>query len=257
MQAYNEAIAKAKPPSTGKFSDLITVYKRSAEFTTRRAKTQKDYLRYIALIETKFGSMPISALGAPAVRGVFKEWKDELAQHGLRHADYAWTVLQRILSVAKDRGKISTNPCERGGRLYEAERSDKLWTDDHVKQFLDKAPKHLRLPLMLALWTGQRQGDLLRLPWSAYDGQFIRLRQRKGKRGKGRRVKIPVGTETAKQAAKQPIRSRLFSAEKRELCRDFNSGRTRTRTLDPLIKSPLIFVIDQHPFRHDLLVFSR
>jgi integrase len=47
---------------------------------------------------------------------------------------------------------------------------------------------------MLALWTGQRQGDLLRLPWSAYDCHFIRLRQRKGKRGKGRRVKIPVGT---------------------------------------------------------------
>jgi hypothetical protein len=28
---------------------------------------------------------------------VFKEWKDELATSALRHADYAWTVLQRIL----------------------------------------------------------------------------------------------------------------------------------------------------------------
>ena len=33
-----------------------------------------------------------------------------------------------------------------------------------------RAPAHLHLPLLLALWTGQRQGDLLRLPWSAYDG---------------------------------------------------------------------------------------
>jgi integrase len=41
---------------------------------------------------------------------------------------------------------------------------------------------------VLALWTGQRQGDLLRLPWSAYDGKFIRLRQSKT----GRRVTIPV-----------------------------------------------------------------
>ena len=46
---------------------------------------------------------------------------------------------------------------------------------------------------MLALWTGQRQGDLLVLPWSAHDGQFIRLRQRKCKKGKGGRVEIPVG----------------------------------------------------------------
>jgi Phage integrase family len=37
----------------------------------------------------------------------------------------------------------------------------------------------LPLPLLLALWTGQRQGDLLRLPWSAYEGTHIRLRQSK------------------------------------------------------------------------------
>ena len=29
----------------------------------------------------------------------------------------------------------------------------------------------------VALETGQRQGDLLVLTWSAYDGEWIRLRQ--------------------------------------------------------------------------------
>jgi hypothetical protein len=42
---------------------------------------------------------------------------------------------------------------------------------------------------MLALWTGQRQGDLLRLPWSGYDGSVIRLKQGKT----GARVTVPVG----------------------------------------------------------------
>jgi integrase len=46
---------------------------------------------------------------------------------------------------------------------------------------------------MLALWTGQRQSDLLRLPWSAYDGTHIKLRQSKGGR-RGRHLKIPIGT---------------------------------------------------------------
>ena len=45
MQAYNEAVGKSKPPNTGKFSDLIALYKKSTEFTTRGAKTKKDYLR--------------------------------------------------------------------------------------------------------------------------------------------------------------------------------------------------------------------
>ena len=37
--------------------------------------------------------------------------------------------------------------------------------------------------------TGQRQGDLLRLPWSSFDGSAVRLRQSKG----GVRVTVPAG----------------------------------------------------------------
>jgi len=50
-------------------------------------------------------------------------------------------------------------------------------------------PAAQRLPFLLAIWTGQRQGDLLVLPCSAYDGTCIRLKQSKG----GKRVTIPVG----------------------------------------------------------------
>jgi integrase len=77
----------------------------------------------------------------------------------------------------------------KGGRLYRASRADKVWSLDDEANFLCKSPEHLRLPFLLALWTGQRQGDLLRLPWSAYDGTHIRLRQSKT----GIRVVIPVG----------------------------------------------------------------
>jgi len=91
-------------------------------------------------------------------------------------------MLARILSVAKDRGRIVVNPCERGGRLYNATRVDSIWSIDDEAAFLQHAPAHLHLALLLALWTGQRQGDLLRLTWSAYDGKHIRLRQSKSMR---------------------------------------------------------------------------
>lgn len=94
-----------------------------------------------------------------------------------------------MLSWGVDRGIIAANPCERGGRLYRASRNEKIWTDDDETNFLKHAPAHLHLALLLGLWTGQRQGDLLRLPWSAYDGTHIRLRQSKT----GARVSIPVG----------------------------------------------------------------
>jgi integrase len=188
--AYNAAAAKLKPKLTGAVLELITAFKASTDFTGLAPRTQSDYARHLTAIETKWGKVPLAALGDRRIRGDFKEWRDKLAAKSLRQADYAWTVLQRVFSVAKDRGKISVNPCERGGRLYEADRTDKLWTDEHVERFMAAAPIHLHLPLMLALWTGQRQGDLLRLTWDAYDGAFIRLRQSKGRR----RVKIPVGS---------------------------------------------------------------
>jgi integrase len=50
------------------------------------------------------------------------------------------------------------------------------------------APQTLQRALVLALESGQRQGDLLVLPWSAFDGTWIRLRQSKT----GRKVNVPV-----------------------------------------------------------------
>ena len=98
-------------------------------------------------------------------------------------------MLALVLAWGMDRGMVAANPCAKGGRLYKGNRVDKIWTPEDEAAFLRSAPAHLHLPLLLALWTGQRQGDLLRLPWSAYDGTRIRLRQSKT----GAPVSIKVG----------------------------------------------------------------
>ena len=140
------------------------------------------------MIEAAFGDLPLAALDDRRVRGEFKAWRDNFAGTP-RKADYAWSTLARIFSFSKDRGLIASNPCEGGGRLYSADRTDKIWTDADVTRFLASASPGMALAIMLALWSGQRQGDLLALPWSAYDGRHIRLQQSKT----GRRVTIPVG----------------------------------------------------------------
>jgi integrase len=146
---------------------------------------------------------------------VFLDWRDKLALSSPRQADYAWTVLAAVLTWAKDRVKIPINPCERGGRVYHGTRVDKVWSIEDEEAFLKSAPAHLHLPLLLALWTGQRQGDLLRLPWSAYDGKVIRLRQSKSVRKGGRRpvnVTVPVGAplKEALDAAAKHKRSTII-----------------------------------------------
>jgi integrase len=168
---------------------LLHGYQASSEFAGLRERTRADYVKQTKLIEVAFGDMPLNALNARGARAEFMVWRDQLAIGSRRQADYAWTVLARVFSWSKDRGLVSENPCERGGRLYRGSRADKVWTNDDEAAFYRSAPSHLQLPVLLALWTGQREGDLLRLTWSAYDGEMIRLKQSKT----GARVSIPVG----------------------------------------------------------------
>jgi len=137
--------------------------------------------------------MPVGALEDKRARGDFKEFRDSFSGTP-RKADYLWTTIARVLSVAKDRGKIAVNVCERGGRLYESDRSEIVWTAEDIRAFCGAASVELQAALLLALWTGQRQGDLLRLTWKDYDDTYIRMRQSKGSGRKGRRrVSIRVG----------------------------------------------------------------
>ena len=192
MRLYNEAVASYKKKSAETFSSLIDYFKDCSEYKDIGDKSKRAYDGYLKLIEGKFGSMPIGAIEDKRVRGDFKEFRDSFSDTP-RKADYVWTTIARVLSVAKDRGKIAVNVCERGGRLYESDRSEIVWTAEDIRVFCGVAAVELQAALLLALWTGQRQGDLLRLTWKDYDGTYIRMRQSKG-RGKGRRrVTIPVG----------------------------------------------------------------
>ena len=188
VHAYNEAHTSIRQPRAGTLMTVIAEYKAAPEFTQLAKDTRRAYLNYIKLIEEEFGDLPLAALADRRIRGEFKAWRDKFAQTP-RKADYAWTTLARIMSFAKDRGTIATNPCEKGGRLYTADRTDKFWGESEIADLLSVASPEIKLALVLALWTGQRQGDLLRLPWSSYDGSHLRLRQSKT----GRRIVMPTG----------------------------------------------------------------
>jgi integrase len=192
IESYQKAHRELRKAPEGTLAALIAAYKTSTDFTRRTPQTKKSYLHYLKLIEAEFGDLPITALSDPKVRGVFKAWRDGM-QETPRKADLAWTILRRVLSVAKDRGQITINPCEKGGRLYKANRAEKIWTEDHIARFTAVAPPHLILALELALWTGQRQGDLLKLCWTDYRNGRLHVFQEKTKT----HVVIPVATSLA------------------------------------------------------------
>lgn len=190
---YDRLKALARAPDPDSFLSLIRMYERM-EFHRKSKATQRSYRPFIAAIEKKFGRMPLEAIDDYGARTVFLEWRETMADRP-RTADLAWSVLQRIMAFGVDKEKIRRNPCEKAGRLADTgTRRESVWSSDDVEEFKKHAPAHVLEVFLMALWTGQRQGDLLRLRWSAYDGAHIRLEQSKTKA----RVTVKVSDELKK-----------------------------------------------------------
>src|SRR6516225_1836695 len=109
IASYNAAIATKVATPEGRLLALIQAYQKTEGFRGRRERTRADYIKHIVKIEQKFGDMPIKALADPRTRGILLDWRDELAVSSKRQADYTFSVLAKILSTAKDRGKITVN----------------------------------------------------------------------------------------------------------------------------------------------------
>jgi len=187
-ESYAEAELHAiRGPKTG-LSGIITKYKNSADFTELKESTREEYERLLESVEEEFGTMPHPALEDLKARGAFLEWRDKMAKkHGLREAENRLTRLARVLAWAFDRGLLRMNVLARWERKYSSDRSEMIWTPDHIEKFNKVAPEDMRLALFAALHTGQRQGDLLALQWPQYVGGELRFRQSKGQK----RVLVP------------------------------------------------------------------
>ncbi|WP_141340927.1 tyrosine-type recombinase/integrase [Bradyrhizobium sp. USDA 3458] len=179
----------------GTLNSLIRSYTTSIEFEQKlAASTQAEYKRMLTKSEAEFGTMPIAALDDARVRKDLLEWREKVARSsGQREADNRLSAISAMLTWACDRGQLSANHLRGFKRLYHVDRSEIIWLPEHIAAFMGVASLEMQQALILGLHTGQREGDLLRMPWSAYDGSSISLRQGKSRRGAtlGPLVQIP------------------------------------------------------------------
>lgn len=190
MQEFSAKSKEGRMPAADTVAGLVASYKASPAYKDLSKVSKRDYDPFLADISDSFGDMPTIALEDHGARTIFKEWRDGMAANP-RKADRAWSVIRRVFSWATDGELIKRNPCTGGGRLYAGSRADIIWNKDQIATVLEKCPDRIKQALMLALWTGQRQGDLLALTWTAYDGTRIRLKQSKT----GKRVTILVHSD--------------------------------------------------------------
>lgn len=188
LDAYAAAERTMLQRHAGTLTQLIRAFTLSPEFEKRAESTRKEYRRMLTKLEARFGTMPIAALDDLRVRQDFMSWRAEVARSsGDREADNRLSVVSAMLSWARDNGRVTANHISGFRRLHKSDRSEMIWLPEHIEKFMRVAPVEMQRALILALHTGQRQGDLLRLTWTNYDGAFVSLRQGKT----GRRVEIP------------------------------------------------------------------
>ncbi len=184
---------------------LLDSYQDSQKFKGRAQRTRQDYSEILNTLRLKFGDVPIASLNERGIRATVLDWRDEYGEDSARQADYHLAVLNIAVNWALDRewSELDRNPFAKAGKLYNADRSDKTWSAEQIRRLLAVAPVHVALPFLLALYTGQRQGDLLALCWKQYDGTRINLRQSKTKRHVS--VKLAGPAKAALDAARAAL----------------------------------------------------
>lgn len=161
---------------------LVTSYQASPEFKRLGDRTRHEYRRILSDI-----CSPVDGMGHGT-----KKWRHLTYERVLAHvrdpladtprkADTYVSVLSAVYSWAVKRRMTKENPCRGIERLYQGGEGYRAWTVREMEAFAKGATEDEYRIFALALYTGQRSGDLCRLTWFQYDGTTIRLTQGKTK----------------------------------------------------------------------------
>lgn len=198
LAAAQEAQAHRPAPSPAYISGLVLAFLKSPEFARLAATTQRDYRRHLDEFRDEFGDWRTALFEDPRVAQDLAEWRDGAS--GARTGDMRISVVSRLFGWARGRGLTNARPAEALERVYSADRSDMIWTDDDLARLMAKAAPELQRAVRLAVLTGLRQGDLIRLPWSAVNDVAIQVRTSKRKRA----AVIPVTADLRALLAETP-----------------------------------------------------
>ena len=164
---------------------------------TLEPRTQKDYRRHLKVLAREFGdARPDEVL--PRHIGQFLT-----VTKGPIQRNRIVAVLSAVYTKAVGRWYVADkNPCI-GVERNPSKKRDRYVSDAEYAAVYALHGPRMQIAMDLALLTGQRQGDLLRLPWSKVTTEGVEFRQ--GKTGK----RLLVMTSPDLEAVLQRARSLL------------------------------------------------
>lgn len=214
--AYRALAGLPEPaPRAGTFAALAHLYRRSPEWAQLAHSTRRDYNRYIDIILNCWGADSVRGIEPMHVASLRDEYADippPDAKHRTKaleaYADRGAAAngllraLSSMLSFGVERGYASSNPAKEvsklaGGDGYSA------WPAEAIARLREHARPELWWVAAFALYTGQRQSDVLGMLHSHVSGGSVYVKQDKT----GKEMWIPLHRDLKRIADEIPRRS--------------------------------------------------
>lgn len=159
-----------------KVKNITALYRSSPEFHALEPNSRRNYEQAFKYLDDIM-DMDADKLTRPKILDL----RDTLAERSVHRCRMGIWVLNNILTYGYDRGLCEYNHAARVKGLPKTKPIPR-WTESECDQFYKTAPDYLRLAFVMALYTGQRRSDLIRMKWEQYDGTTIKVLQQKTKR---------------------------------------------------------------------------
>lgn len=214
FRELQDRLAERKVGDRRKISGLCAMFRASDEWKAYTDKTRKNWGLWLDRIQDHFGDLSIATFDRPAIKGAIRIWRDKFKATP-RSADMGLQVLSRLLTYGSGMGLLSTNATKDIGHLYKANRADIIWTADDITELEKHASKELMWAVRLAMFTGLRQGDLLRLSWSHVKDHSIEIRTGKSKGARTAVIPLHADLRALLKAIPKRATTVLTTTEKR------------------------------------------
>lgn len=202
-ERWNAAVGRAvrnepAAPMPGSVAAVVREYRAGLDTSPLSEATKKGYRATLAKIEEAWGSEPAAAITRQHLRKLVQSFADRPRQ--AKEYVKLWSI---VLGHAVEMGLRIDNPAL-GMRVKGRASRQSLWASSEVDAFCAAAVTagraSIALAVRLAYETTQRQADVLKMAWTALDGDVIRIRQSKT----GRLVAVPISPALVAQIAAAP-----------------------------------------------------
>lgn len=169
LRAYAELLGEAPPT----FQAAAERYARTI-LTRKAPKTQRDQQHQLDRLVSVFGAMPLNSIR----RGHIAQYRDERGATAPIGANRELALLSHLFARCLEWELCNENPCVGIERLPEAPRT-RYPTDAEFLAVYEAGSPLVQVMMGLALLTGLREGDLLRLRITDLTDAGISVRTRK------------------------------------------------------------------------------